>query len=87
MPTIVDSAFKFKSPALCEMLCCESFCEMMFTMPTMLIEMKLDDVKKIKKIQRMLGPLDFNIGRIQTLFLWILKSLNFGISTISSDSQ
>ena len=27
------------------------------------------------------------IGRIQTLFLWILKSSDFGISTISSDSQ
>ena len=26
-------------------------------------------------------------GWIQTLFLWILKSSNFGISTISSDSQ
>ena len=28
-----------------------------------------------------------DIGWIQTLFLWILKSLDFGISTISSDSQ
>ena len=28
-----------------------------------------------------------NIGWIQTLFLWILKSSDFGISTISSDSQ
>ena len=27
------------------------------------------------------------LGWIQTLFLWILKSLNFGISTIPSDSQ
>ena len=26
-------------------------------------------------------------GWIQTLFLWILKILDFGISTISSDSQ
>ena len=28
-----------------------------------------------------------NIGGIKTLFLWILKSSDFGISTISSDSQ
>ena len=43
--------------------------------------------KKMSKTEESAKTADDLIGWIQTLFLWILKSLNFGISTISSDSQ
>ena len=40
--------------------------------------------KKFNQLQKFIFT---NIGWFQTLFLWILKSLDFEISTGSSDSQ